>query len=76
MVKKELTTDKWRACLFEKKDVYVTQHSLRGFNHTYKFIEQRKKALSNSDDKRVWNEDGITSLPIGYDFKEAEEMEE
>ena len=81
VVKNELQPKKWKDALFENKDAYVTQHSLRGFNHTYKFIEQKKKALSNKDDKRIWNKDGVTSLPIGYDFQEikekkTEEMEE
>lgn len=66
IVKKQMSLNDYTRCVLENKEKIV--EGIIGFrtkdlcNYT---IEQSKKALSNHDDKRIW--DGINSYAYGYE---------
>lgn len=65
-VKKNLTFEDYKQCLFEGKTYRATFNSIRSFNHQIYSITETKKALSSHDDKRHILRDGVNTLPHGH----------
>lgn len=65
-LKKNLTFEHYKKCLFENETYYVKVKSIRSFKHQIFSISERKKALSSYDDKRIILQDGIHTLPYGH----------
>ena len=56
VVKKTITFDDYKRCLFEGRDIYKSQLLLRSDKHEIKTLEVNKLALSSQDDKRILKE--------------------
>ncbi|XP_041361771.1 uncharacterized protein LOC121377749 [Gigantopelta aegis] len=65
-VKKSLRHELFKQCLFQKKTFSATFNLIRSFNNTLYTIKNTKVALIPLDNKRYILEDGITSVPYGY----------
>ena len=65
VVKKTITFDDCRRCLFEGINVYKSQLLFRSDKHEIKTLEVNKLALSSQDDKRI-TIDGIASYAMGH----------
>lgn len=66
IVKNQLTFQNYFDCLFSSKDLTVTQRLFRSDLHELYTVEQRKKGLILSDNKRIFEDRGIVSKPYGY----------
>ena len=64
IVKKTIDINDYKNCVLENKDMYRDVNSIRTKGLTNYSMKQTKLALSNKDDKRVW--EGITSLAYGH----------
>ena len=64
VVNKNIGFDDYKNCVLDNKDIYRPIHSIRTNNLTNYSIIQNKLALSNKDDKRVW--DGTKSRAYGH----------
>ena len=53
VVKKTITFDDYKDCLFKGKNVYKSQLLFRSNKHEIKTLEVNKLALNSQDDKRV-----------------------
>jgi len=63
---KNITHEKYKKCLFDEENTYVTMNNIRSFKHNIYTIEQKKTALSYDDDKRIRKENKIETYAIGH----------
>ena len=66
VVKKTITHDDYKDCLFTKKEQLRKMNVIRSHHHDIYTEEINKVALSADDDKRVIMEDGIHTLAYGH----------
>ena len=65
VVKKTITFDDYKRCLFESREIYKSQLLFRSDKHEIKTLKVNKLALSSQDDKRI-SIDGIASYAMGH----------
>ena len=65
VVKKTITFEDYKKCLFEGRNIHRSQLLFRSNKHEVKTLEVNKLALNNQDDKRL-SIDGISSYAIGH----------
>ena len=65
VVKKTITFDDYKECLFKGRNVYKSQLLFRSDKHEIKTLEVNKLALNSQDDKRI-SIDGIASYAMGH----------
>ena len=66
VVKKTLTFEDYKACLFNPDAIYRSQLMFRSTKHEVHTIEVNKIALNRDDDKRISKKDGISILACGH----------
>ena len=65
-VKKTLTFEDYKNCLFNDSTEYRSQLMLRSMKHDIFTIEVNKVALNRDDNKRISGRDGISTFAGGY----------
>ena len=65
IVKKTITFDDYKNCLFKGEEIYKSQLLFRPDKHDIKTLEVNKVALNSQDDKRI-SIDGIASYAMGH----------
>ena len=65
VVKKTITFDDYKRCLFEGRNLYKSQLLFRSNKHEISTLEVNKLALNSQDDKRI-SIDGIASYAMGH----------
>ena len=66
VVKRTLTFEDYKACLFNDSTEYRSQLMFRSSKHEVHTIRVNKVALNRDDDKRISKRDGISILAIGH----------
>ena len=66
VVKRTLTFEDYKACLFNYSTEYRSQLMFRSSKHEVHTIRVNKVALNRDDDKRISKRDGISTLAIGH----------
>jgi hypothetical protein len=66
VVKKSITHDDYKDCLFTKREQMRKMNVIRSHLHDMYTEEVNKVALSSEDDKRVIMEDGVHTLAYGH----------
>ena len=66
VVKKTLTFEDYKACLFNDSTEYRSQLTFRLAKHKVHTIEVNKVALNRDDDKRISRKDGISTFARGH----------
>ena len=66
IIKKTLTFEDYKACLFNPDAIYRLQLMFRSSKHEVHTIEVNKVALNQDDDKRISKKDGISTLARGH----------
>ena len=66
VVKRTITFEDYKNCLFKKSNLYRSQLIFRSVKHDVHTIEVNKLALSADDDKRIIEEDGISTKARGH----------
>ena len=66
VVKKTLTFEDYKTCLFNDSTEYRSQLMFRSSKHEICTIEVNKVALNRDDDKRISKKDGISTLARGH----------
>ena len=66
VVKKTLTFEDYKACLFNDSMEYRSQLMFRSAKHEVHTIEVNKVALNRDDDKRISRKDGISTFARGH----------
>ena len=66
VVKKCITSEDYKSCLFNRLKVYKNQLLFRSFKHDIKTIEVNKLALRADDNKRIIEKDGISTKARGH----------
>ena len=66
VVKKTLTFEDYKTCLFNNSTEYRSQLMFRSAKHEVHTIEVNKVALSRDDDKRISRKDGISTFARGH----------
>ena len=66
IVKKTLTFENYKACLFNSEMTYRSQLMFRSIKHKIFMLEVNKVALNRDDDKRISRKDGISTLAHGH----------
>ena len=66
IVKKTLTSEDYKACLFNDSTEYRSQLMFRSAKHEVHTIEVNKVALNRDDDKRISRKDGISTFARGH----------
>ena len=66
VVKKEISFDDYKTCLFSRKEKMKKMNVIRSHGHQMYTEEINKVALSANDDKRVILEDGVHTLAYGH----------
>ena len=66
VVKKTLTFEDYKFCLFNSNTIYRSQLMFRSMKHDIFTIEVNKVALNRDDDKRISKKDGISTLARGH----------
>ena len=66
IVKKTLTFEDYKNCLFKPTDVYRSKLMFRLTKHEVHTIEVNKVTLNRDDDKRISKRDGISTLAHGH----------
>src|SRR5688572_28746952 len=66
VVKKSITHEDYRNCLFTKREQSRTMNVIRSYHHDIYTEEINKIALSADDDKRLIQQDGIHTFAYGY----------
>ena len=66
VIKKNITFDEYKKCLFEGTEIYKTMNVIRSRNHELFTEEINKVALSGNDDKRDIQTDKIHTLALGF----------
>ena len=69
VIKNMLKFEDYKKCLFGNGNVSRSQQRFKSENHAVYTECINKVALSCDDDKRIMNQDGITSYPYGYILK-------
>ena len=64
VVKKTITFEDYKKCLFEGRNLYKSQLLFRSNKHEVKTLEVNKLALNSQDDERI-SIDGIASYAMG-----------
>ena len=59
--------ENYKDCLFNSKNVYISQERFKSYYHDVYTEEVNKIALSSNDDKRLQTSDKITTYPYGTD---------
>ena len=62
VVKKTLTFEDYKFCLFNSNSIHRSQLMFRSMKHDFFKIEVNKLALNRDDDKRISKRDGISTL--------------
>ena len=65
VVKKTITFDDYKKCLFEGRNLYKSQLLFRSDKHEIRTLEANKLPLNSQDDKRI-SIDGIASHALGH----------
>ena len=65
-IKKTLTFDNYKACLFNPDAIYRSQLMFRWSKHEIHTIEVNKVALNRDDNKWISKKDGISTLAHGH----------
>ena len=65
VVKKTITFNDYKKCLFEGRNIHKSQLQFRSNKHEVRTLEVNKLALNSQDDKRI-SIDGIASYAIGH----------
>ena len=65
LVKKTITFEDYKKCMFEGRNVYKSQLLFRSNKHEVKTLEVNKLASNSQDDKRI-TIDGIASYAMGH----------
>ena len=65
VVKRTITFEDYKACLFDGRNVHRSQLLFRSNKHEVKTLEVNKLALNNQGDKKI-SIDGIASYVIGH----------
>ena len=65
-VKKTLTFEDYKTCLFNDSTEYRSQLMLRSAKHEVHTTEVNKVALNRDDDKRISRKDGISTFARGH----------
>ena len=65
-VKKTLTFEEYKTCLFNDSTEYRSQLMFRSANHEVHTTEVNKVALNRDDDKRISRKDGISTFARGH----------
>ena len=66
VVKKTLTFEDYKTCLFNDSTEYRSQLMFKSTKHEVHMIEVNKVALNRDDDKRISKKDGISTLARGH----------
>ena len=66
VVKKTLTLEDYKNCLFNDSTEYRSQLMFRSMKHDIFTIDVNKVALNRDDDKRIFKKDGISTLARGH----------
>ena len=66
IVKKTLTFEDYKACLFNSDMTYRSQLMFRSIKHEIFTLEVNRVALNRDDDKRISKRDGISTLAHGH----------
>ena len=66
IVKKTLTFEDYKTCLFNDSTEYRSQLMFRSSKHEVHTIEVNKVALNRDDDKRISKRDGISTFARGH----------
>ena len=66
VVKKTLTFEDYKNCLFDDSTEYRSQLMFRSSKHEVHTIEVNKVALNRNDDKRISRKDGISTFARGH----------
>ena len=66
IVKKTLTFEDYKACLFNSDTVHRSQLMFRSIKHEIFMLEVYKIALNRDDDKLISKRDGISTLALGH----------
>ena len=66
VVKKTLTFEDYKDCLFNPDAIYRSQLMFRSSKHEVHTIEINKVALNKDDDKQIAKKDGISTLAHGH----------
>ena len=66
VVKKTLTFEDYKTCLFSDSTEYRSQLMFRSAKHEVHTIEVNKVALNRDDDKRISKKDGISTFSRGH----------
>ncbi len=66
-IKKHMRHEMFKECLFNRHRTMATFHQIRSFCNELYTIRTSKIALTPLDDKRFIYDDGVTSVPYGYD---------
>ena len=66
VVKKTLTFEYYKTCLFNDSTEYRSQLMFRSSKHEVHTIEVNKVVLNRDDDKRISRKDGISTFVRGY----------
>ena len=66
VVKKTLTFEDYKGCLFSDSTEYRSQLMFRSAKHEVHTIEVNKVALNREDDKRISRKDGISTFVRGH----------
>ena len=66
VIKKYMTHEDYRNCLFDTSEYLHSMNSIRSIKHQLYTVRQNKTTLSSYDDKRYMLEDGISTLPYGH----------
>ena len=69
VVKKTLTFEDYKTCLFSDSTEYRSQLMFRSAKHEVHTIEVNKVALNRDDDKTISRKDGISTFARGQRFK-------
>ena len=66
VVKKTLTFEDYKTCLFSDSTEYKSQLMFRSAKHEVHTIEVNKVALNRDDDERISRKDGISTFARGH----------
>ena len=66
VVKKTLTFEDYKTCLFNDSTEYRSQLMFRSSKHEVHTIEVNKVTLNRDDDKRIYRKDGISTFVRGH----------
>ena len=66
IIKKTLTFEDYKTCLFNDSTQYRSQLMFRSSKHEVRTIEVNKVALNRDDDQRISKKDGISTFVRGH----------